>query len=232
VVDQFEEVFSTADAAEQEAFINCLVALANDPNVVVLITIRADFTGHCAPYPELAGLRAANLVLVAPMTADQLRRVIEAPARRDGLRVESSMVDDLVGEVVDDPGGLPLLSTALVQLWQARDGGWLRLNAHQEIGGVRTAVARLAEASYRQLPEPERQMAMTVLLRLVVQGEGDGTAALLDLRTLHLYASLPATKGLEALALAFTSDGRLLVTGDQGGNVNSGMYGPVPRSGG
>jgi WD40 repeat protein/class 3 adenylate cyclase len=173
VVDQFEEVFSTADAPEREAFINRLVALANDPKVTVVITIRADFTGECAPYPELADKLAANLVLVGPMTADQLRRVIEAPARRVGLRVESSLVDALVGEVVDEPGGLPLLSTALVQLWQARDGGWLRLNAYQEIGGVRTAVARLAEASYQQLSEPERQVAMTIFLRLVAQGEGD-----------------------------------------------------------
>jgi WD40 repeat protein/class 3 adenylate cyclase len=173
VVDQFEEVFSTTGAAEREAFINRLVALAHDPSVIVVITIRADFTGHCAPYPELADLLAGNLVLVGPMTADQLRRAIEAPARRVGLRVESSLVEALVGEVVDEPGGLPLLSTALVQLWQARDGSWLRLNAYQEIGGVRTAVARLAEASYQQLSEPERQVAVTIFMRLVAQAEGD-----------------------------------------------------------
>jgi WD40 repeat protein/class 3 adenylate cyclase len=173
VVDQFEEVFSTADESERDEFIGRLVGLANDPNVIVVITIRADYTGHCAPYPELADLLAANLVLVGPMTADQLRRVIEAPARRVGLRVESSLVDALVEEVVDEPGGLPLLSTALVQLWQARDGGWLRLDAYQEIGGVRTAVARLAEASYQQLSEPERRVAMTIFLRLVAQGEGN-----------------------------------------------------------
>jgi WD40 repeat protein/class 3 adenylate cyclase len=173
VVDQFEELFSAADAAEREQFISRLVALAHDPQVIVLITIRADFTGHCAPYPELADLLAANLVLVGPMTADQLRRAIEAPARRVGLRVESSLVDALVEEVVDEPGGLPLLSTALVQLWQARDGSWLRLDAYQQMGGVRTAVARLAEASYQQLSEPERQVAVMIFLRLVAQGEGD-----------------------------------------------------------
>ena len=124
VVDQFEELFTTTgDAGERDAFIARLVALAREPGVVVVVTVRADFTGHCAPYPELAGLLAANLVLVGPMTADQLRRVIEAPARRVGIRVESSLVDALVAEVANEPGGLPLLSTALVQLWQARDGG-------------------------------------------------------------------------------------------------------------
>jgi class 3 adenylate cyclase len=173
VVDQFEEVFSTADETERDAFIGRLVALAHDPHVIVVITIRADFTGHCAAYPDLAELLAANLVLVGPMTADQLRRAIEAPARRVGLRVESSLVDALVGDVVDEPGGLPLLSTALVQLWQARGGGWLRLDAYREMGGVRTAVARLAEDSYQQLSESERQLAMTIFLRLVAHGEED-----------------------------------------------------------
>lgn len=41
------------------------------------------------------------------------------------------------GEVANEPGGLPLLSTALVQLWQAGDGEWLRFDAYQRGGGVR-----------------------------------------------------------------------------------------------
>jgi protocatechuate 3,4-dioxygenase beta subunit len=124
--------------------------------VIVVITIRADYTGHCAPYPELADLLASNLVLVGPMTADELRRVIEAPARRVGLRVESSLVDALVADVADEAGGLPLLSTAMVELWQAQEAGWLRYQAYQHSGGVRTAVARLAESSYERLSETER----------------------------------------------------------------------------
>ena len=98
VVDQFEEVFTTPRIrAEQEAFIRRLVELASDPAVAVVVTIRADYTGHCSLYPEFAELLAANLVLVGPMTGDQLRRAIELPARRVGLRVESALVDALVG---------------------------------------------------------------------------------------------------------------------------------------
>jgi WD40 repeat protein/class 3 adenylate cyclase len=174
VVDQFEEVFTaTGDAGARDGFIERLVRLARQPDVVVVITVRADFTGHCAPYPELADLLAANLVLVGPMTADQLRRVIEAPARRVGIRVESALLDALVTEVANEPGGLPLLSTALVQLWKDRDGEWLRLDTYERSGGVRTAVARLAESSYDQLSESEQDGARTILLRLVDAGEGD-----------------------------------------------------------
>ena len=161
VVDQFEEVFSTtADESERAAFVDRLVELARDPErCVVVVTIRADYTGHCAPYPELAELLASNLMLVGPMTPDELRRAIELPARRVGLRVESALVDALVDEVAEEPGGLPLLSTALVELWQARDGGWLRLEAHERTGGVRGAVARLAETSFGRLEGEEREAA-------------------------------------------------------------------------
>ena len=53
----------------------------------------------------------------------------------------------LVQEVGEEPGGLPLLSTALVEQWRARDGGWLRFESYERTGGVRGAVARLAETS-------------------------------------------------------------------------------------
>jgi hypothetical protein len=161
------------DAAERSAFIARLVELAGDPAAVVVVTVRADYTGHCAPYPELAELLAANLVLVGPMSAEQLRRAIELPARRVGLRVESTLVDALVAEVEDEPGGLPLLSTALVHLWQARSAGWLRYDAYLRAGGVRPAVARLAESCYEELSESERDVAISVFVRLVGQGEGE-----------------------------------------------------------
>ncbi|HXJ64257.1 MAG TPA: AAA family ATPase, partial [Actinomycetota bacterium] len=175
VVDQFEETFTTAaDEDERGAFVDRLVELAGDPEgSVVVLTIRADYTGHCAPYPELARLLAANLVLVGPMTPDETRRAIELPARRAGVRVESALAEALVEEVGEEPGALPLLSTALVELWHARDGAWMRLEARGRTGGIRGAVARLAESSYDELTEPERDTARAVFLRLVGQGEGD-----------------------------------------------------------
>jgi WD40 repeat protein/class 3 adenylate cyclase len=175
VVDQFEEIFAmTAHESERAAFVDRLVELARNPDeAVVVVTIRADYTGHCARYPELAKLFESNLVLVGPMTPDDLRRAIDLPARRAGLRVESALAEALVEEVREEPGGLPLLSTALVELWQAREGRWLRLEAHERTGGVRGAVARLAEASHERLSPPERAAARTVLLRLVGDGEGE-----------------------------------------------------------
>jgi WD40 repeat protein/class 3 adenylate cyclase len=176
-IDQFEELFTaTADEDERRTFLDRLVELARAPErAVVVATIRADFLGNCAPYREFAELLAANLVLVGAMTPDELRRAIELPARRSGLRVESSLTQALIADITDEPGALPLLSTALVELWDARSDGWLRLEAHERTGGVRGAVARLAEESFDRLDGPEREAARAILLRLV-QGEGDTIA--------------------------------------------------------
>src|SRR5207237_9851393 len=100
---------------------------------------------------------AENLVLMGPMSPDELRSTIGLPARRVGLRVESALVEALVEDAVVEPGALPLLSTALVELWQARESGWLRMAAYERTGGLRGAVARLAEESFGRLDGPERE---------------------------------------------------------------------------
>jgi WD40 repeat protein/class 3 adenylate cyclase len=176
LVDQFEELFTTTlDADERDAFVEALVRVATEDHerVIAVLTIRADFYGHCAEYPELAQLLAANHVLVGPMSADELHRAVELPARRVGLRVESALSHALVDEVTDEPGGLPLLSTTLLELWGKREGGWLRMQTYEKTGGLRGAVARLAERSYQQLADAERQTAKTVFLRLVGSGKGE-----------------------------------------------------------
>ena len=175
-VDQFEEVFTLCvDDDERAVFIEAITRAATrwPERIAFVLTIRDDYYGRCAPHRELAELFTANHVLVPPMTRDELRRAIERPARRARLRVESALADVLVAEVAEEPGGLPLLSAALVELWQGREDGWLRVHAYERTGGVRGAVARLAEASYQQLTEAEREAARRTFLRLSGTGEGD-----------------------------------------------------------
>ena len=71
----------------------------------------------------------------------------------------------------DEPGGLPLLSAALLEQWRERDGRVMRRAAYDRTGGVRGAVGRLAEATYTRLSEPERVAARRILLRLADAGE-------------------------------------------------------------
>ena len=171
VVDQLEEAFTLCrDEAERMVFLDALTRPA--PYETVVIAVRADFYGRFAAVPALATQLAENHVLVGPMRTDDLRRAIELPARRAGLHIEPALVDALVADVVDEPGGLPLLSTALVELWQHREGRTLRLETYRESGGVRGAVARIAEEAYDGFTPVQRETARRILLRLA-SVEGD-----------------------------------------------------------
>jgi WD40 repeat protein/DNA-binding SARP family transcriptional activator len=172
-VDQFEEAFTACrDAAERAAFVDALVACARDARrrTLVLVAVRADFYGHCAQFSEFSRLLGANQVLVGPMRRHELRRAIELPARRAGLRAEPEFVDALLADVEGEPGALPLLSTALLELWRERDGRRLTLSAYERTGGVRGAVARLAEGAYQRLDPARREAARRILLRLAGEG--------------------------------------------------------------
>ncbi|MDX6677184.1 MAG: hypothetical protein QOE31_1236, partial [Solirubrobacteraceae bacterium] len=179
-VDQFEETFTVCEDEDERAeFVSELVKAAQDPDGrwVVLIALRADYYGRCAAYPELSSMLAASNVLVRPMAPDELRRAIERPAQRAGLRIETELVDALVADVEREPGGLPLMSTALLELWQRRDGRRLRHSTYAQTGGVHGAVARLAENAFAQLDEGQQTIARGVLMRLVGSSEGDADGA-------------------------------------------------------
>jgi WD40 repeat protein/DNA-binding SARP family transcriptional activator len=174
-VDQLEELFTVCeDEAARAEFLQWLVAAADDHErrVLVLCTLRADFYGRLSSYPRFAELLSRSHALVGPMDRAELREAIERPAVRAGLEVEDGLVDVLVAEVADEPGSLPLLSTTLLELWQARDGRVLRLQDYRATGGVRTGVARIAEAAYTRLEGGERATARDLLLALADVGNG------------------------------------------------------------
>jgi DNA-binding SARP family transcriptional activator/WD40 repeat protein len=171
VVDQFEEIFTAAEPAQRAAFVDALVS--DDERLLTVLAIRADFYGRCAEHPDLARRLGESHVLVGPMRPDELARAIEAPAASAGLVVEQELVGRLVAETAGSTGGLPLLSTTLVELWERRSGDRMTMRAYERTGGVRGAVARLAESAYEKLEGEERATARNMLLRLAGAGEGD-----------------------------------------------------------
>ena len=207
-VDQFEELFTACrDEPERSRFAARLSGLAQGGDgASVVVALRADFYGRCAAYPELARLLAANQVLVGALRHVELRSAIVDPAERAGLVVESELADALVADVEHQPGALPLLSTALLELWQRRDGTRLRLATYEETGGVLGAVARLAEDAFGRLDPAQQAVARTVLLRLAeVEPEGGVERRRLPLAELEATGDGAAAGVIEQLA-----DARLL----------------------
>ena len=217
VVDQLEELFTASDAgADVEAFLSRLVAHA-DAGALVLVTLRADYLADLSACPAFARLAERGLMLLTPMTQAELERAIEAPAAGAGLLLAPGLVDLLVRDVLGEPGGLPLLSHALAETWERREGRVLTVEGYTQTGGIRAAVAQSAERLYDSLPTTDRVALRTVMLRLVTptpSGDpvgtrvparvfaGDGEAArLLDV----LVRARLVTTDAETIAIAHES---------------------------
>ncbi|MEU7647252.1 nSTAND1 domain-containing NTPase [Streptomyces huasconensis] len=174
VVDQFEETFTLCqDPAERRKFLDLLLsARAADSRLRVVLGVRADFYARCLEHEGLAAIIREASLPVGPMTPSELREAIVKPAAAAGLIVERSLTDRLIEEVGEEPGGLPLLSHALLETWRRRRGRTLTLQAYEAVGGIHGAIAQTAEAFYAGLTEPQAETARRILLRLITPGDG------------------------------------------------------------
>ncbi|MEV5932245.1 helix-turn-helix domain-containing protein [Streptomyces sp. NPDC052079] len=174
IVDQFEEVFTLCpDAAERARFIDLLLAARRpESRLRVLLAVRGDFYGRCAEHRGLAdALRDANL-LAGAMKPAELRDAVVKPAAAAGLTVERALTARLVEAVADAPGGLPLLSHALLETWRHRRGKTLTLDGYEAAGCLDGAIAKSAEKVYGRFTEDQAGTARRVLLRLIAPGDG------------------------------------------------------------
>ncbi|MBP7693069.1 MAG: CHAT domain-containing protein [Anaerolineales bacterium] len=217
IVDQFEEVFTLCkDEPERRAFIDNLLYAAADENAgptVVMLVFRADFYAHCAQYENLRRAVSTNQEYVGPMNREELRRAIEAPAAAGGWEFEPGLVDQILREMGEEPGALPLMQHALLETWQRRRGHTLTLRGYVEAGGIRGAIAQTAEAVYTSLPADEQLAARRIFLRLVELGEGTQDTRRRALRT--ELAPQPADEPLVERVLQTLIGNRLVVADEK-----------------
>lgn len=180
VVDQFEEVITRcADVAEREAFAARLRQLVDDTARIhrVIVTIRADFEPQLSDGPLHAAWQAGRYT-VPPFSLEELKEVVVMPTIQEVLIFDPpELVDDIVGEVVQAPGALPLLSYALSELYEAyrvsgRQDRALTRADYERLGGVMGALRSKADALYRSLDLPAQATMRKILLRMV-SVEGD-----------------------------------------------------------
>jgi serine/threonine protein kinase/ABC-type glycerol-3-phosphate transport system substrate-binding protein len=175
VVDQLEEVFTLVDdGLERSHLLGSLRAAALEPDsrVRIITTLRADFYDIPLSVPGFGDLLAARTEAITPMRPEELERAIVAPADRAGLVVEPRLLAEMIADLADRPGALPLLQYALTELVERADGGALTLDAYRRIGRVSGALARRAEQLFEPLNETARDACRQLFLRLVTLGEG------------------------------------------------------------
>lgn len=170
VIDQFEELFSlTPDDDTRRLFLDSLVTLGSDARsrVRTVVTLRADFFDRPLDHPDFGDLIRRGLVTVSMPDQDSLALMVSQPARQAGFDLEPGLVSEVVRDVMEQPGGLPLMQYALTELAERSDGRTLTTEGYRESGGVIGALAQRAEETFQGLQPSTRDVAERIFLRLV-----------------------------------------------------------------
>src|SRR6187401_2461738 len=110
LVDQFEELFRFKDSTDPNsvnetlAFINLLMEAVNygDSNIYVAITMRSDFIGECAQFPELTRKINDSHYLIPQLTREQKRKAVEGPVAVGGAKIAPRLIQQLLNDLGDN----------------------------------------------------------------------------------------------------------------------------------
>ena len=188
VIDQSEEVVTLCRSdTEREMFISGLArALKAFPDWLrMVLTLRSDFEPQFRETALEHYWNAARFIVPA-MTRQELRQAIVEPASAKVMYFEPpTLVDQLIDEVVQMPGALPLMSFTLSELYlkyikSAREGKRnnraITQEDYQELGGVARSLTQRADWEYDQLVKLDPAYEQTlrhVMLRMVSVGGGE-----------------------------------------------------------
>ncbi len=175
-IDQFEELFTQSDPAQVQPFLDALQTLIGQPNLHILLTVRADF------YPELMGCSlwpaiGANRLDLPPLGRAELAAAIVQPAAQVAVNVDPLLVERLTADAAGEKGALPLVQECLRLLWQRVARRYLPAAAYAgmaegERNGLQIAIDRRASVVYSNLPADAQPIARRIFLRLIQFGEG------------------------------------------------------------
>jgi WD40 repeat protein len=179
VIDQFEEIFTYAMTpggltfGGREFIANLARAAETGEEALrIVITVRVDFLRSCIEYADLVNLLQNRQLLLGPLDEASLREAIAQPAQVRGGFFERGLVARLVEDMRDRSGALPLLQTALAELWRRRDGLWMSHAAYDAIDGIGGVLNQLADQLYAGLTARQQELTRATFLRLVAVGDG------------------------------------------------------------
>lgn len=184
VIDQFEELFrfrkleaATSDMDESSAFVNLLLEAIHqyDEPIYVTLTMRSDFIGECAKFPDLTQMINDSHYLIPQMTRDQKRMAVEGPVAVGGGKIAPRLTQQLLNDVGDNPDQLPILQHALMRTWAnwvdtRKVGELMDLRHYNAIGTLREALSQHANEAYDSLSKREKEIAEVMFKSLTERG--------------------------------------------------------------
>ncbi|MDJ0511454.1 MAG: caspase family protein [Crocosphaera sp.] len=188
VIDQFEECFTMCDENIRKTFFEHLIELLEKySNLHIIMGMRSDFRGRLREYSELVTKIEKPYINVEHLNREEIEEVIQKPADLVGLQIEGSLKQQLINDVEDYPGSLPLLEYTLTQLWQeTRKQGerFLTLKTYQALGGIEGTLEKRANEVFNSLDKNEQAIAKRIFLELTQVGDTFDTRRRFYLRDL------------------------------------------------
>ncbi len=186
LVDQFEELFRFKDSQdvnavnETLAFVNLLMEAVNYPDnsIYVAITMRSDFIGDCAQFPELTRKINDSHYLIPQLTREQKRRAIEGPVAVGGAKISQRLTQQLLNDLGDNPDQLPILQHALMRTWsywskyRDFDDEPVDLKHYEAIGTMSEALSMHANEAYDELTDDQKQIC-EILFKAITEKRGE-----------------------------------------------------------
>ena len=185
IVDQFEELFTLAETDAVVRFSELIGDAIRDHRTPlrVIATLRADYYDRPLSVPALAGVFSDSVVSVKPMTPAEIERAVVEPAHLAGVSVEPGLLAQLVADMGDEPGALPLLQFTLFELFE-RSNGAMRLDTYRDLGGIHGALTGGADQVLGELDTEGRGLVEQVMIRMVRKGKALATSRPVLLREL------------------------------------------------
>lgn len=205
LVDQFEELFryrkleaETSDLDESSAFVNLLLEAIHqyDEPIYIALTMRSDFIGECAQYPDLTQMINDSHYLIPQMTRDQKRTAVEGPVAVGGGKISPRLTQQLLNDVGDSPDQLPILQHALMRTWaywtdNRKVGEPIDLRHYNSIGTLREALSLHANEAYDLLSKREKEICEVLFKALTERGaENQGIRRPTKLATMAAIAGV------------------------------------------
>lgn len=185
VVDQLEELFSLVDEDTRDGFLSALLdaTAVEHSRLLVVATLRADFFDRLLRHRRIGEEVRAGIEVITQLNRQELERAITKPGAAVGVDFEADLVAEIVSEVANQPGTLPMLQYVLTELFDQRRGGTIGSESFQEFGGVLAALGNRAEQTYLELAPEAQEAARQLFLGLVTSAEGGQAVATRVTRT-------------------------------------------------
>jgi formylglycine-generating enzyme required for sulfatase activity len=143
-VDQLEELFTQAQNAYREGFIDLLTKAARYHRVRVLATLRDHSLHQVLRYPELATWLQTGTLVLGPPGRPAFAKMIRCPAERVHVELEDELVRKILDDAGSDAGALPLVAFCLNELCY-QSAGRMTLAAYESMGGLFEAISQHAK---------------------------------------------------------------------------------------